>query len=92
MLESRALRGAVAQLGERRVRNAKVEGSIPFRSTRFSSFFSLFSLAGPSGGNLAVRPLCYPLSRLGRMGGGKVRVAKHHCVAAPVTEHHQLLQ
>src|SRR5690606_7313225 len=26
-------RGAVAQLGERRVRNAKVEGSIPFRST-----------------------------------------------------------
>ena len=44
MLESRAFRipvrwmvfrcGAVAQLGERRVRNAKVEGSIPFRSTR----------------------------------------------------------
>jgi hypothetical protein len=33
VLESRALRGAVAQLGERRVRNAKVEGSIPFRST-----------------------------------------------------------
>lgn len=25
--------GAVAQLGERRVRNAKVEGSIPFSST-----------------------------------------------------------
>ena len=46
MLESRArgrgtccgLDGAVAQLGERRVRNAKVEGSIPFRSTIFSSF------------------------------------------------------
>ena len=38
MLESRALRGAVAQLGERRVRNAKVEGSIPFRST-ISLFF-----------------------------------------------------
>src|SRR5688572_17522478 len=42
LLESRAFRtrsgpvstcGAVAQLGERRVRNAKVEGSIPFRST-----------------------------------------------------------
>ena len=47
MLESRAFQGrldfstaspldpcgAVAQLGERRVRNAKVEGSIPFRST-----------------------------------------------------------
>ena len=32
-VESRALPGAVAQLGERRVRNAKVEGSIPFRST-----------------------------------------------------------
>lgn len=29
----RALIGAVAQLGERRVRIAKVEGSIPFRST-----------------------------------------------------------
>ena len=29
----RALRGVVAQLGERRVRNAKVEGSIPFHST-----------------------------------------------------------
>ena len=27
-----AIGGAVAQLGERRVRNAKVEGSIPFRS------------------------------------------------------------
>ena len=65
MLESRALRGAVAQLGERRVRNAKVEGSIPFRSTRFSSFFSLFSFAGLSGGNLTVRPLRYPLSRFG---------------------------
>src|SRR5882672_9534883 len=36
MLESRALHGAVAQLGERRVRNAKVEGSIPFRSTNSS--------------------------------------------------------
>ena len=33
VLESPAFRGAVAQLGERRVRNAKVEGSIPFRST-----------------------------------------------------------
>ena len=32
------VRGAVAQLGERRVRNAKVEGSIPFRSTNFSPF------------------------------------------------------
>jgi hypothetical protein len=29
--------GAVAQLGERRVRNAKVEGSIPFRSTIYLS-------------------------------------------------------
>src|SRR6185437_2103337 len=38
VLESRALRGAVAQLGERRVRNAKVEGSIPFRSTIFHLF------------------------------------------------------
>ena len=29
----RTRRGAVAQLGERRVRNAKVVGSIPIRST-----------------------------------------------------------
>ena len=33
MLKLHLLDGAVAQLGERRVRNAKVEGSIPFRST-----------------------------------------------------------
>ena len=32
------IRGAVAQLGERCVRNAEVEGSIPFRSTNFSRF------------------------------------------------------
>ncbi len=32
-----AARGAVAQLGERSVRNAEVEGSIPFGSTSFSS-------------------------------------------------------
>ena len=37
--------GLVAQLGERRVRNAEVEGSIPFESTksleimRFQDFF-----------------------------------------------------
>jgi hypothetical protein len=35
------IRGAVAQLGERRVRNAKVEGSIPFRSTNFLPFRAL---------------------------------------------------
>ena len=34
-VEFRPLYGVVAQLGERRVRNAKVEGSIPFRSTIF---------------------------------------------------------
>ncbi len=32
---ARCFGGAVAQLGERRVRNAKVEGSIPFRSTNY---------------------------------------------------------
>jgi hypothetical protein len=31
-------RGAVAQLGERCVRNAEVEGSTPFRSTREHGF------------------------------------------------------
>jgi hypothetical protein len=42
---SRPCGGAVAQLGERRVRNAKVEGSIPFRSTIFprSDRVELFS-------------------------------------------------
>jgi hypothetical protein len=30
--------GAVAQLGERSVRNAEVEGSIPFRSMHFCLF------------------------------------------------------
>src|SRR3979490_1121101 len=89
MLESRALLGAVAQLGERRVRNAKVEGSIPFRSTNFLLFFRLFSPAGPSRSNLAVRPLCHSLSRLSRMRRRKVRVAQHHRVAAAVTEQHQ---
>ena len=34
--------GAVAQLGERRVRNAKVEGSIPFRSTRKPRYVALY--------------------------------------------------
>jgi hypothetical protein len=33
-VKSAASHGVVAQLGERRVRNAKVEGSIPFHSTR----------------------------------------------------------
>jgi hypothetical protein len=33
-------RGAVAQLGERRVRNAEVEGSIPFRSTTLAGLHS----------------------------------------------------
>ena len=35
-----SLLGGVAQLGERRVRNAKVEGSIPFRSTINSRLFA----------------------------------------------------
>ncbi len=37
------MHGAVAQLGERRVRNAKVEGSIPFRSTNTQKPTSLSS-------------------------------------------------
>ncbi len=39
--------GAVAQLGERSVRNAEVEGSIPFRSTR-SNFCRILDLGYPS--------------------------------------------
>ena len=43
MLESRAhFGGAVAQLGERRVRNAEVEGSIPFHSTTRSMKFAVY--------------------------------------------------
>ena len=45
----RAHYGAVAQLGERRVRIAKVEGSIPFRSTnlkRPTGYGRAFSFAG----------------------------------------------
>jgi hypothetical protein len=37
--------GAVAQLGERRVRNAKVEGSIPFRSTILVIFLATLAQA-----------------------------------------------
>ena len=33
--------GVVAQLGERRVRNAKVEGSIPFHSTNIPEVLML---------------------------------------------------
>jgi hypothetical protein len=51
--------GAVAQLGERRVRNAKVEGSIPFRST-----ISSVCRAG------RVRDL-HDASRLPRIGSGR---------------------
>ncbi len=40
--------GAVAQLGERRVRNAKAEGSIPFRSTFMVNIFWI-GLAGGIG-------------------------------------------
>jgi hypothetical protein len=32
---NKGMAGAVAQLGERGVRNAEVRGSIPLRSTRF---------------------------------------------------------
>ncbi len=39
--------GAVAQLGERRVRNAKVEGSIPFGSTKI--FFLIKPFHGVGG-------------------------------------------
>ena len=38
--------GAVAQLGERCVRNAEVEGSTPFRSTQFSPISPAVVAAG----------------------------------------------
>ena len=51
VIESVARFGPIAQLGERRVRNAEVEGSIPFRSTiskrsdnALAFFFSLTGL------------------------------------------------
>jgi hypothetical protein len=42
----RDLNGAVAQLGERRVRIAKVEGSIPFRSTNSMARSSCCAIDG----------------------------------------------
>ena len=46
---SRVLRsvGAVAQLGERCVRNAEVEGSIPFRSTQHGPLVRTRRIGGP---------------------------------------------
>ena len=43
-----ALFGGVAQLGERRVRNAKVEGSIPFSSTNHRGRLSVAGLFFPA--------------------------------------------
>lgn len=40
------------------LRNAKVGGSIPFRSTNFPVSFSLFSLGSLSSANLTVPPFC----------------------------------
>ena len=67
MLKLRPLDGAVAQLGERRVRNAKVEGSIPFRSTNYIRHLhsSLLSTPGPGeDGDPRVGCVCARLSRL----------------------------
>lgn len=50
-------RGAVAQLGERRVRNAKVRGSIPLGSTKFSTSVS------PKGALLWGDAECFSASR-----------------------------
>src|SRR5688500_1473913 len=56
-----APRGDVAQLGERRVRNAKVEGSIPFVSTTFSegpaSNAGPLSFDRPAPGDASRRPV-----------------------------------
>ena len=38
--------GVVAQLGERSVRNAEVEGSIPFNSTAVSAAMKIWPLNG----------------------------------------------
>ena len=48
----RRLRGAVAQLVERRVRNAKVRGSIPLRST--TSFLTLHAGFCPRAGRATI--------------------------------------
>jgi hypothetical protein len=57
--------GAVAQLGERRVRNAKVEGSIPFRSTTLPLTLYICGARDVSAirltrGSLPRRELCSP--------------------------------
>lgn len=77
-------RGAVAQLGERRVRNAKVVGSIPIRSTTRinkkaeSSRFGFFVALPPEttkAGSAGLRLQMVPSRRFERptcpLGGGR---------------------
>ena len=57
LLECTRPRGAVAQLGERRVRNAKVKGSIPLSSTNIQRPTSLgWSFLFPQSGRVAGLP------------------------------------
>ncbi len=51
--------GAVAQLGERHVRNVQVEGSSPFCSTKEHGYKA--GLVAVLGGELAVPCTCNPL-------------------------------
>ena len=58
MLKCAPSRGAVARLGERRVRNAEVEGSIPFRSTNDLNELAAVSAAFLFAGALVQMPDC----------------------------------
>ena len=70
--------GAVAQLGERCVRNAEVEGSIPFRSTnlangrKYRSFFYAKAARHPSVSHMPWRdaPRSTRMDNPGRKAGG----------------------
>jgi hypothetical protein len=51
--------GAVAQLGERRVRNAEVEGSIPFRSIGLLNLGRCVSFSRPVAVHTVVSPVTF---------------------------------
>ena len=63
--------GAVAQLGERRVRNAKVRGSIPLGSTNTTNWLQKIVFPANS-----IQPLHYVL---------RTRLTRHSPTSKPIT-------
>lgn len=81
MLESRALRGAVAQLGERRVRNAKVGSSILLVSTRLNK-----TLLIRQGFFMSARPIRTPVFPL-RCPNQDAQCHSHRRLSHPPIRH-----